>query len=147
MQTPVKIVLAVVVLAGVGSGGFAVFEHFDRQELVAAAERSCGSVDAPKAGATLPSGFALPSGQTLLRVETQGKTTLVVASAVGQRGDIVKVRDGIVTAMVADGYTKAGADAEPGYEADAQLSGKGEGSIKVRPLCTDRLEVRYTLRG
>jgi len=34
----------------------------------------------------------------------------------------------------------------PGYEAEAQLGGTADASLKVRPLCQDRLEVRLTLR-
>ena len=34
-----------------------------------------------------------------------------------------------------------------GYEAEAELSGIVDGTIRVKPLCTDRLEVRYKLEG
>ena len=147
MKLPVKIVLALVVAAGLGFGGFAVFEHFDRAGIVKDAQRSCGNLDTPTGSPALPTGFALPSGQKLLKVESQGKTTLVVASVDGARSGVVKARDAVVADLLAAGYTKTGTDQEPGYEAEAQLGGKGDASVKVRPLCSGRLEVRYTLRG
>jgi hypothetical protein len=143
----VKVLLALVVVAGVTVGGWAVFEHFDRQGIVKKAERACGTLDTPDSTATLPSGLVLPEGLKLLHVVTQGKTTLVVTSQQGTRQDVVKVRDQLVTALTAAGFTKKGQDQEPGFEAEAQLSGRVDARLKVRPLCQDRLEVRLTLLG
>ncbi|MGB8650319.1 MAG: hypothetical protein WCD35_06620 [Mycobacteriales bacterium] len=147
MNRAVKIVLALLAVAALGLGGWAVFEHFDRAGIVKDSKRACGALDTPSGSSALPTGFTLPSGQKLLRVETQGKTSLVVASAEGQRGDIVKVRDAVLAELASQGYTKKGTDQEPGYEAEAELGGKTEGTLKVKPLCTDRLEVRYKLQG
>jgi hypothetical protein len=146
VKTPVKLVVALVVVAALGIGGFFGFEYFDHRGFIKDAGRACGSLDTPTGTPTLPAGFTLPSGQTLLNVDTQGKTILVVASTAGARTDIVKVRDATLAFLVAQGFTKKGTDQEPGYEAEAQLGGRGDGSIKVRPLCKDRIEVRYTLR-
>ena len=143
----VKVLLALVVLAGLGAGGWAVFEHFDRQGVVKDSERACGTLDTPSASGAFPTGLTLPADAKLLRIQTQGKTTLVVASVAGTRDDVVTVRDTVVAALATQGFTKTGTDQEPGYEAEAQLSGKADASLRVRPLCTGRLELRFTLRG
>ena len=142
-----KIVLAVLVVAALGAGGWAVFEHFERGEVAKKGERACGTLDTPRPGVAAPSGLTVPDGLKLLSVASQGKTTLVVTSTEGRRQDVVKVRDRIVQDLAAQGWTRSGTDQEPGYEAEAQFSGKVDGSLKVRPLCQDRLEVRLTIRG
>jgi hypothetical protein len=142
----VKVLLALVVVAGLAAGGWAVFEHFDRAGVVKDSERACGTLDTPDGSATLPPGIALPEGLKLLRVVTQGKTLLVVSSQAGSRHDVVKVRDQIVTELKAAGFTKKSEDQEPGFEAEAQLGGTADASLRVRPLCQDRLEIRLTLR-
>ncbi len=147
VKLPVKIVLAVVVLAALGFGGFRVFEHFDRAGVKKLASRSCGTLDTPSGSPTLPAGLTIPGDEKLLRVVTQGKTTAVFVSTAGTLAEVVQVRDAVLAALVAQGYTKKGADQEPGVEADGQFGGKGTGTIKVKPLCTDRLEIRYTLNG
>ncbi|MCW2600496.1 MAG: hypothetical protein JWM02_2325 [Frankiales bacterium] len=136
-----------VVLGALGFGGFRAFEFFDHRGVVKDAERACGTLDTPSGAAALPSGLTLPGNQKLLRVDTQGKTTLVVASVEGHRAGVVAARDAVVTQLATQGYARKGTDQEPGYEAEAQLGGKGDASVRVRPLCTGRLEVRYTLRG
>ena len=141
-----KVVLALVVLAGLGAGGWAVFEHFERAGVVKDSKRSCGTLDTPDPAAALPPGITLPNDLKLLRVVTQGKTILVVTSRDGVRKDVVKVRDEIVQELTAVGFTKKGQDQEPGYEAEAQLAGTADASLRVRPLCTNRLEVRLTIR-
>lgn len=143
----VRALIGVVVLAVLAVAGFAVFEHFDRAGIKKDAGRGCGSLDTPASGTTPPAGFVLPSGQKLLRVQKQGSTTLVVASAEGTRDDIVLVRDGVVSALKGQGFTVRKTDQEPGFEAEAQLAGISTGSLRVKPLCTDRLEIRYTLEG
>jgi hypothetical protein len=147
VKTLVKIVLALAVVAGLGFGGFAVFEHFDRAGIKKQAERACGTLDTPTGSPTLPSTLTIPADEKLLRIVTQGKTTAVYVSTQGKLADVVKVRDAVLDSLVAQGYTKKGADQEPGVEADGQFGGKGTGTIKVKPLCTDRLEIRYTLNG
>jgi hypothetical protein len=143
----VKVLLALVIVAGLAAGGWAVFEHFDRAGVVKDSKRSCGSLDTPETAVALPPGITLPQGLKLLRVVTQGKTVLVVTSREGERADVVKVRDEILTQLTATGFTKKGTDQEPGYEAEAQLGGRADASLRVRPLCTGRLEVRLTVRG
>jgi hypothetical protein len=143
----VKIVLALVVLAGLGFGGFRIFEHFDRAGIKKQAARSCGTLDTPTGAPTLPGALTIPADEKLLKVVTQGKTTAVFVSTQGVLADVVKVRDAVLASLVAQGYTKRGADQEPGVEADGQFGGKGTGTIKVKPLCSDRLEIRYTLNG
>ncbi len=143
----VKILLALVVVAGLAAGGWMVFEHFERQGVADKGERACGSLDTPKAGVALPPGVELPEGLKLLDVVTQGRTVLVLSSQAGTREQVVQVRDELVDKLVAAGFTRTGTDQEPGYEAEAQLGGRGDGSLRVRPLCQDRLEVRLTLRG
>jgi hypothetical protein len=145
VKNPVKIVLALLVIAGLGFGGFRVFEHFDQAEVKKLAKRDCTSLDVVTGTPTLPAGLTLPSDEKLLRVETQGKTVAVYASATGHLADVVKVRDAVLSALASQGYQKAGADQEPGVEADGQFKGKADGTIKVKPLCTDRLEIRYKL--
>lgn len=147
MNRAVKALLALVVLVGLGAGGWAVFEHFERQGVAEKGERACGTLDTPKK----PTGafevdFSVPADQKLLSIQTQGKTTLVVTSTAGTREDVVQVRDEVVTQLAAAGFTRTGTDQEPGYEAEAQLSGTADASVKVRPLCEGRLEIRYTIR-
>jgi hypothetical protein len=147
MNRLVKVLLALVVAAGLGVGGWQVFEHFDRAGVVKDSKRACGTLDTPEAGATTPAGLVLPEGLKLLRVQTQGKTTLVVTSTEGKRSDVVQVRDRLIRELAGQGWTKKGADQEPGLEAEAQFGGAVDASVRVRPLCTGRLEVRLTIRG
>jgi hypothetical protein len=143
----VIIVVALVVATALGFGGFAVFEHFDQAGVKKLAKRDCGTLDTPTGSPTLPDGLTISSEQKLLRTETQGKTTIVYVSTTGDLKDIVKVRDGVLDALVVQGYTKKGTDQEIGIEAEGEFGGKGAGTIKVKPLCTDRIEIRYKLNG
>jgi hypothetical protein len=44
------------------------------------------------------------------------------------------------------GYKKSGSDQEPTFEADATVSKDGaDDTVNVRPLCSGRLVVRYTI--
>lgn len=147
MTRLLKIVLALLVLGAVAVGGFAVFEHFDQAAVKKQAKRACGTLDTPTGTPVLPSGLVLPDGQKLLRVDAQGKTALVYASTAGGLDDVVRVRNAVLAALASQGYTRTGSDQEPGVEADGEFGGKGDGTIKVKPLCTGRLSVRYTLRG
>jgi hypothetical protein len=138
--------LAVVAVVAVALAGWAVFEHFERADKIKDAKKSCADLDVVTPGATLPDGFTLPDGQKLLRVQTQGKTRVVFASIDGTRDDLVDIRDRTVDALKADGYKVTHTDQEPTYEADAAVSkGDVDDSINVRPLCSGKAVVRYTL--
>lgn len=142
----VRAVVALVVVGLLALGGWRVFEHFDQQAKVKDAGKPCAGLDTPTAGATLPSGFALPTGQKLLKVQTTGKTAVVFASVAGGRKDLVAARDKVVADLQSAGYTKTGADQEPTFEADATVSRSGaDDTVNVRPLCSGRIVVRYTL--
>jgi len=143
----VKVLLALVVVGGLAVGGWAIFEHYDRAGVVKDSQRACGTLDTPETGVTAPAGVPLPGDLKLLRVITQGKTRVFVTSREGNRQDVVKVRDDLLQQLLAVGFTKKGTDQEPGYEAEAQLGGRADASLRVRPLCTDRLEVRLTVRS
>ena len=94
----------------------------------------------------MPAGFTLPAGQKLLRVQKQGKTSIVYASLDGERKDLVASRDRVLDALIADGYKKTHTDQEPTVEADGGVSKDGvDDSINVRPLCSGKAVVRYTL--
>jgi hypothetical protein len=150
VKTPAKALIAVVVLALLGFGGFRVFEHFEQGEVKKLAKRACGTLDTPTGSPTVPAGLTLGPGEKLLRVQTQGKTTAVYVSTAGAIGDVVKVRDAVLASLASQGYAKKGSDQEPGVEADGEFGAKGAitgGTIKVKPLCTNRLEVRYKLNG
>ena len=147
MTRTVKLVIAVLVLALVGVGGFAVFEYFDHHEKVKDAERSCTSqLTETAAGAALPStvsGFTLPSEQKLIEVDTQGKTVIVFAVTSGSRKDLVSLRDKVVSEMNSQGFTAKATDQEPTYEAEGQFSGKIDGTIQVQPQCQAYDRIRY----
>ncbi len=147
MKRVVQVLVGVVAVVGLGLAGWAVFEHFERGEIAKKGERACGTLDTPQSSASVPTGLTLPDGVKLLNIQTQGKTTLVLTSTEGQRQDVVDVRDRVAEQLAAQGWTKKGTDQEPGYEAEAQFEGKVDGSLRVRPLCQDRLEVRLTIRG
>lgn len=145
-----KLGVIAVVLAGAlaaGGVGFAVFEQFERRGLATKSEQACAGRDkpAPDAPATLPLGLPLTDGEKVLKVATQGATTVAFASEPGGRDDIVAVRDKVLADLAKVGYTVVGTDQEPGYEAEAELAGTHPGSVKVSPLCEGLLEVRYKI--
>jgi len=143
-----KVLLALVVVAALGVGGFFVFEHFEKGAKVKDSKRGCGTLDTPKGSPTVPAslGITLPAFEQLNSVDTQGKTVIVDTSVAGGRDDLVRLRDTVLADLVGQGFTKAGTDQEPTYEAEASFKGRYTGSIKVKPLCTGRNEVRYTFR-
>lgn len=143
----VRVVLALVALAVLGVVGFRVFEHFEQGGIKKDAGRACGDLDTPTGSATVPAALSLPLGQKLLRVQTQGKTAVVFASVQGGRDDILSVRESVLTSLKGQGYTVKGTDQEPGIEAEAELEGTASGTLRVKPLCTDRLEIRYKMEG
>lgn len=140
------VVLVVVVLVLLGVGGFFGFRAFEEHEAQQKAGMACGTLDTRSAGAVLPPVVALPEGQKLLSVETQGKTVIVRTSAAGGLDDVEKVRDDALAALVAQGFTRGSTEAEAGIEAEGEFGGKADGSLKVRALCQGRLELRYSLR-
>ena len=145
MNLRVKLLVGVVAVAGIGVGGFFVFEYFDHHEKVKDSTRACGDLLTPTSGAALPSGlaFTLPTGQKLLTVVTQGKTSAVTVSVEGGRKDLVDLRDQAVTDMKAQGYTASATDQEPTYEAEGRFGGKVDGTINVQPLCKGYDKIRY----
>jgi len=151
MSRPVKVALALLAVIAVAAGGFAIFEYFDHHEKVKDAERSCThALTTPAAGATLPaslSGFTLPSGQTLIEVDSQGKTLVVYAITSGSRKDLVSLRDEVVSDLSSQGLTARATDQEPTYEAEGEFSGKLSGTIQVQPQCQgyDRVRYKFTL--
>lgn len=147
-----KAVLVLVLVAAVGVAGgtgFAVLERAERGGLAEQAERACGAEASPAPGAPaeLPLDLPLTDGETVLRVVTQGATTVAFASEPGGRDDIVAVRDEVLDDLREVGYEVVGTDQEPGYEAEAEISGPHTGTVKVSPLCTGLLEVRYKLES
>jgi hypothetical protein len=71
---------------------------------------------------------------------------VVFASIEGTRDDLVNIRNSTVDALKAAGYKVTHTDQEPTYEADAAVSKDGvDDSINVRPLCSGKAVVRYTL--
>lgn len=147
MRKPVLIGVALLGALAAGGVGFAVFEQFEREGLASRSEQACAGRDqpAPGAPATLPLGLPLTEGETVLKVATQGATTVAFASEPGGRDDIVAVRDKVLADLAEAGYTVVGTDQEPGYEAEAELAGTHPGSVKVSPLCEGLLEVRYKI--
>jgi hypothetical protein len=146
MKRLVGLSVGIVVIALVAFVGWRVFEHFDQQDKIKNANKSCAAFDVVKGTPTLPSGFTLPSGQKLLNVQTAGKTSVIFASLPGTRSDLVSIRDSVEQAMVANGYTVTGGDQEPTFEADGTVSKNGaDDTINVRPLCSGRVVVRYTI--
>ncbi|MCU1591452.1 MAG: hypothetical protein JWP11_2708 [Frankiales bacterium] len=146
MKRLTSLLVGVVVLALVAFVGWRVFEHFDQQDKIKNANKSCDTFDVVKGTPTLPSGFTLPSGQKLLNVQTTGKTSVIFASLPGSRDDLVSIRDSVEHALVANGYKVTGGDQEPTFEADGTVSKNGvDDTINVRPLCSGRAVVRYTV--
>ena len=141
----VKVVIAVVVVGVVAGLGFFLFERHERSGIAADANQDCGTLDTPAAGVAVPAGLTLPPDQKLLRVQTQGRTTVAFTSTAGGRDDIVAVRDRVLDLLKGRGFKVTGTDQEPGYEAEAELSGVVDGTLRVKPLCTGRLEIRYKI--
>lgn len=146
MTRPVKIVLALVVVAALGVGGFFVFEYFDHKGKVEDAQRACGSTyTTPTPGVALPAGldFTVPDGQTLWQVDKQGKTEIVYTFLPGTRADLVKVRDAVVDELKSQGFSASKTDQEPTFEAEGKFSGKVSGTIQVQGQCKGYVRVRY----
>jgi hypothetical protein len=147
VKKPVLALVVVLALAAVGGVGFALFERHERGGLVTQSERPCDGREIPASGvpAALPLGLPATAGSTLLSVVEQGSTTVAFVKVDGGRKDIVTVRDAVLRDLGTAGYATVGTDQEPGYEAEAQLKGRYEGTLKVSPLCEGLLEVRYKI--
>jgi hypothetical protein len=148
MKRPVVLIVVVVVLlAVVASVGFYLFEKHERGGIKAEAAKPCGTLADPSPGAPaeLPLGLPLSAGSKVLRVAEQGKTTVAFAATQGTRDDVVTVRDRVLSDLAGAGYRATGTDQEPGFEAEAELAGTHDGTLRVKPLCTGVLEVRYTI--
>lgn len=148
MTKLLKIALTVLVLlAALGGLGFYLFERNERAGLAGAAAEPCGDSAAPSGATSLPLDLPLPDGARVLRTAMQGATTVAFASIPGDRDSLVQVRDAVLDGLRAAGYRVDGTDQEPTFEAEAQISGPHEGSIRVKPLCTGLLELRYRISG
>ena len=146
MKNVIRLLVGLVVVALLALVGWRVFEHFDQQDKIKNANKSCATLDQPKGNPTLPAGFTLPTGQKLLNVQTTGKTTVIFASLPGTRADLVAIRDRVEREMVRNGYTVTGGDQEPTFEADGVISKNDvDDTINVRPLCSGKAVVRYTI--
>lgn len=146
MKRLIQLLVGVVVVALVAFLGWRVFEHFDQQDKIKNAKKSCTTFDVPSGSSTLPVGFTLPTGQKLLTVQTTGKTSVVFASLPGSRDDLVAIRDRVAAELETQGYQRTGSDQEPTFEADATVSKNGvDDTINVRPLCAGKVVVRYTI--
>jgi hypothetical protein len=106
----------------------------------------CGNAITPQAGAAslLPKGFPILDGWAATHAVTQGKTLAVSGAILGRPEGIVGLRDRVLKRLTDSGYTRTGADQEPGYEAEAEFAGAHPGSVQVKPLCRDHLVVTYT---
>lgn len=139
-----KLVLLPLAAVVLGAGGFAGFELVERSEIAGAATEPCDGRTASTASA-LPFGLPLSEGEQVLRVATQGATTVAFATVPGDRDSIVDERDAVLADLERAGYRVTGTDQEPGYEAEAQLAGPHTGTLRVKPLCEGLLEVRYKI--
>ena len=110
-------------------------------------EEPCGGKDTPVGGGTVPPALALPADAKLLRVASQGRTVVVFTSTAGSREDLVAIRDRVLDHLKARGSTVVGTDQEPGAEAEAEVGGTFDGTLRVTPLCAGRVEVRYKVEG
>jgi len=139
-----QLLAGLVVLAVLAAVGFYVFERFERSEIAAKAEVACPS--APPAGTALPLDLPLPQGGTVRSVAEQGRTSVSLIDVPGGLDDIVRVRDAVVSDLQGAGYELVDTDQEPGYEAEAEVAGPHDGTLRVKPLCEGVLEVRYAVQ-
>jgi len=96
-------------------------------------------------GAALPLDLPLPPGGVVRTVAEQGRTSVSLIDVPGGAADLVRVRDEVVQGLVDVGYRLVDTDQEPGFEAEAEVAGPYDGTLRVRPLCTGMLEVRYAV--
>ncbi len=147
MNKPAIAAFTVVGLLAVGGVGFALFERHERAGLAARADLSCdGRVEVkPGTPASLPLDLPLLDGGTLTEVAKQGSTEIAFVRVDGGLGDLVAVRDRALDSLTADGYKVVGTDQEPRYEAEGEVTGPHDGTVKVTPLCEGQILVRYAV--
>ena len=107
---------------------------------------ACGTLPSADPAAAMPAGFPARD-QVLYEPSTQGKTSIVFGLV--KESDFVEVRDDYVTKLKTAGWTIDGTDQES-VEAEAQFSKTAPsrtGTIKVQPLCTGYVSVRYKLNS
>ena len=104
----------------------------------------CTSLPAPDPAATLPDGFPRLDDQVLYGAASQGATRIVFGRVPGD--DFEALRDQLAASLEEAGYAIDGTDQEA-VEAEAHFSQPIEGSVRVKQLCEDVLEVRYRLSG
>ncbi len=130
------VLLGLLALTACGSGSPAA----PRQDAAA----PCTSLPSADPGATLPDGFPQLPDQVLYGQASQGATTIVFGRVEGD--DFEALRDRLAGELEDAGYTLDGTDQEA-VEAEAHFSAPREGSVRVKRLCEDVLEVRYRLSG
>lgn len=118
-----------------------------RREVRAQAQQPCGRLDSSDGGVRLPRGLTLPESQRRLRMQTEGQASVLVASTAGAPEDIVRVRDTVLDHLRGAGFTVKGTVQQPGHEAAGEVAGPFTGTVRVRPLCAGRLEIRYQVQG
>lgn len=131
---------ALVLLMAVGCGGDGGGED---PGAVRASARPCDGLTVVKNG-TPPPPADLPTvaGWTQVDTVSQGSTTIWLGTVEGE--DVVVLRDKAVAALTAGGgYEIPRSDQEGQAEAEAEFTGRHEGSIQVIPLCEGTLRVRY----
>jgi hypothetical protein len=101
---------------------------------------ACKTLPSADPKASLPAGFPSLSDQVLYEPSTQGATKIIFALL--DESDFVEVRDEIVEKLKDAGYTIEGTDQES-VEAEAEFSGKQEGTVKVQPYCKGHVSIRY----
>lgn len=104
-------------------------------------------LDRDSASEQLPPDFPSLSGSRLYRFGSIGRTRVWFATVVGGSGEVVPVRDRVVAGLRENGYDIVDTDQERDAEAEAQFRGPHEGTVRVRPLCRGRVEVRYKLES
>lgn len=112
---------------------------------VAAAPASTPCPAPPAPGTALPLDLPLPPGGVVRTVAEQGRTSVSLIDVPGGAQDIVRVRDEVVQGLVDVGYRLVDTDQEPGFEAEAEVAGPYDGTLRVKPLCDGVLEVRYAI--
>lgn len=114
----------------------------------------CTSLPAADPSASLPAGFPQLPDQVLYGAASQGATRIVFGRVPGD--DFEALRDQLAGALEDAGYALDGTDqeaveAEAHFRTTASRRGTGsqpiEGSVRVKQLCQDVLEVRYRLSG
>ncbi len=142
-MTPLVLLSLLPLLAAAGCGKEAAEKAAGAKALAACPT----GIDSQTASQQLPTDFPGLSEARIYRYEAQGKTRIWYASLSGGSGDVEAVRDRVVDALTTRGYEIEDTDAEKGVEAEAEFKGPHDGTVRARPLCKDRLELRYKLES